>query len=138
MTQQVLDILSREYPWLIAKMLWYQNKQGRPMTYSLELDSREYNKGFYWKETTEGVPFWSKVLNGKQIPKGFPEYGFGSSITVIHKGKPKEFKVMSWDLKNHAVWTMTAHAYELFMTREPSDDTRQDLRKMPITNIVWQ
>ena len=138
MTAYTLSKLSDECPWVVARMLWHQHDQNRAMTYSTELDSREYGKGFSWVHTTEGINFWKRVINGQTFDLNVvPSYKFGDVITLKYKEKSKRFIVLSWDLPHYAVWVMTERAFEMFMSREASENTRQDLRKMPISNIIW-
>lgn len=135
MTIQTFNLLATSYPNVLARALYYQGNMGRKMTYSLEIDS---SKGFSWKNSSEGVKFWSLVFNGRQFPNVVKSYKWGDTIKLKYKGKVKEFKFLSWDLPHCAVLVMTTNAFKLFNEREAGENTRQDLRKMSLKDIVWQ
>lgn len=135
MTIKTFNLLVSSYPTIIAKAMYWQYKQGKNMTYGLELDGK---MSFSWKHTTEGISYWANVFNGRQFDSSIKQYKWGDIIKIMYKGKPKEFVILSWDLPHYAVLVMTKNAFKLFNEREAGENTRQDLRKMNIKDIIWQ
>jgi hypothetical protein len=144
MTKHIFDEYYKEFPEVLARMMWHQAKQGRPMTFSTDLDSREFNKGFSWQKTPEGISFWSHVMRGYYIAseradvhESFPHYRPGSIVSIYYNGKPKNYRFIAWDLPGHAIIVMTEVAYALLNSREPSFTNKEEIRRIPLETLIW-